>query len=68
MTVVTDRVEVLRRNLASLDYDIVIHKGDQVEIRGAKIVFEGKSSLIAKTVAVEQTTFTFRDNSGKPLW
>lgn len=50
------------------DYDIVIHKGDQVEIHGARITFEGKPSLIAKTVAVEQTTFAFRDNNGKPLW
>ena len=50
------------------DYDIVIHKGDQVEIQGAKIIFEGKPSLIAKTVVVAQTTFAFRDNNGKPLW
>jgi DNA/RNA endonuclease YhcR with UshA esterase domain len=50
------------------DYDIVIHKGDQVEIQGAKIIFEGKPSMIAKTVAVDRTTFAFRDNSGKPLW
>jgi DNA/RNA endonuclease YhcR with UshA esterase domain len=50
------------------DYDVVINKGDQVEIRGAKITFEGKPALIARTVIVDRTTFTFRDNNGKPLW
>lgn len=50
------------------DYDIAINKGDQVEIQGAKITFEGKPSLIAKSVAVDRVTFAFRDNSGKPLW
>jgi DNA/RNA endonuclease YhcR with UshA esterase domain len=50
------------------DYDLVIHKGDQVEIQGAKIMFEGRPSLIAKTVVVDRTTFSYRDNNGKPLW
>ena len=50
------------------DYEILINKGDEVEIRGAKIIFEGKPSLIAKTVTVDRTTFQFRDNNGKPLW
>jgi hypothetical protein len=50
------------------DYDLIIKKGDQVEIRGAKITFEGKPALIAKTVTVDRTTFSFRDYNGKPLW
>jgi hypothetical protein len=50
------------------DYDITIHKGDQVEILGAKITYEGKPSMIAKSVAVDRVTFAFRDDHGKPLW
>ena len=49
-------------------YELFIHKGDQVEIQGARIIFEGKPSLIAKTVVVDRVTFSFRDNNGKPLW
>ncbi|HLW51821.1 MAG TPA: hypothetical protein VKW06_03170 [Candidatus Angelobacter sp.] len=49
-------------------YDIVINKGDQVEIQGAKIQFEGKTALIAKVVAEDNVKFAFRDSRGKPLW
>lgn len=50
------------------DFEIAVNKGDQVEIRGAKIIFRGKPALIAKTLVIDRTTFTFRDNNGKPLW
>jgi DNA/RNA endonuclease YhcR with UshA esterase domain len=49
-------------------YEIVINKGDKVSIQGAKIVFEGKPALLAKTVAVDTTTYVFRSSDGKPLW
>jgi len=49
-------------------YEIVINKGDKVEIQGAKIQFENKPSLLAKLVAIDQTTYAFRDPAGKPLW
>jgi len=49
-------------------YEINIRKGDNVTVVGSKITFEGKSALIAKSVAVGQETFNFRDPSGKPLW
>lgn len=49
-------------------YEIVINKGDQVEIQGARILYEGKPALLARTVAVDRVTFAFRDSSGKPLW
>jgi DNA/RNA endonuclease YhcR with UshA esterase domain len=50
------------------DYDITLHAGDDVKVVGAKIVFQGKPALLAKTVAVGPATFTFREPSGKPLW
>jgi hypothetical protein len=49
-------------------YEIVINKGDKVAIQGAKILFEGKPALLARTVAVNATTYAFRSSEGKPLW
>jgi DNA/RNA endonuclease YhcR with UshA esterase domain len=49
-------------------YEINIRKGDNVTVVGSKITYEGKSALIAKSVAIGNETYTFRDQSGKPLW
>jgi DNA/RNA endonuclease YhcR with UshA esterase domain len=49
-------------------YEINIHKGDKVTVVGSKITYEGKSALIAKSVAIGNETYNFRDQSGKPLW
>jgi hypothetical protein len=49
-------------------YEINIRKGDKVTIVGSKITYEGKSALIAKSVAIGNETYNFRDQSGKPLW
>jgi len=50
------------------DYEIAFRTGDEVKITGAKIMFEGKPALMAKTVVVGNNTFMFRDPDGKPLW
>jgi DNA/RNA endonuclease YhcR with UshA esterase domain len=49
-------------------YEIEIKKGDQVEVLGARITFEGKPALIARVVSEDKITYAFRDSSGKPLW
>lgn len=49
-------------------YEINIRKGDNVIVVGSKITYEGKSALIAKSVAIGHDTYNFRDQSGKPLW
>lgn len=49
-------------------YEINIRKGDNVTVVGSKITYEGKSALIAKSVAIGHDTYNFRDQSGKPLW
>jgi uncharacterized protein YdeI (BOF family) len=49
-------------------YEINIRKGDKVTVVGSKIAFDGKNALIAKSVAIGQETYNFRDSSGKPLW
>lgn len=50
------------------EYEIVLKPGDDVKIIGAAIEFEGKPSMLAKTVSVGKETFAFRDKDGKPLW
>lgn len=49
-------------------YEINIRKGDNVTVVGSKIMFEGKSALVAKSVAIGNETYNFRDQSGRPLW
>ena len=49
-------------------YEVNIRKGDNVTVVGSKITYEGKSALIAKSVAIGNETYNFRDQSGKPLW
>lgn len=49
-------------------YEINIRKGDNVTVVGSKISFEGKTALIAKSVAVGRETYNFRNQVGKPLW
>jgi hypothetical protein len=49
-------------------YEINIRKGDNVTIVGSRITYEGKTALIAKSVAIGNETYNFRDQSGKPLW
>jgi DNA/RNA endonuclease YhcR with UshA esterase domain len=49
-------------------YEINIRKGDSVTVVGSRITFEGKTALIAKSVAIGNETYNFRDQSGRPLW
>jgi hypothetical protein len=49
-------------------YEINIRKGDNVTVVGSRITYEGKNALIAKSVAIGNETYNFRDQSGKPLW
>ena len=49
-------------------YEIVINKGDSVEIQGANVTVDGKPGLLAKVIADGVVTYAFRDANGKPLW
>jgi len=49
-------------------YEIVINKGDQVQIEGATTTVDGKPALLAKIIADGGTTYAFRDAKGRPLW
>jgi hypothetical protein len=49
-------------------YEIAIRKNDNVTIVGSRIMFDGKPSLIARSVVIGRDTFNFRDPKGRPLW
>lgn len=49
-------------------YEIQIRKSDSVTIVGSRIMFDGKPSLIARSVVIGRDTFNFRDPQGRPLW
>lgn len=48
--------------------DIKIEKGDELEIVGSLIMFEGEEVLIAKTVQKGVDIFTLRNDFGRPVW
>ncbi len=49
-------------------YELVFAKGDQVEVVGSKVNFEGKDTILAKQVTRGQDSFVFRDDKGRPVW
>ena len=49
-------------------YDLEFNKGDQVEVTGSKVVFEGVETIFAREVKRGNDTFVFRDKDGKPVW
>jgi len=49
-------------------YDLVFNKGDQIEVTGSKVKFEGVDTIFAREVRRGDDTFVFRDKNGKPVW
>ena len=49
-------------------YELVLHKGDVVEVTGVKVKFEGVDTIFARKIKRGDDEFLFRDNYGKPLW
>ncbi len=50
------------------NYDLVFNKGDQVEVTGSKVVFEGVETIFAREIKRGNDTFVFRDKDGSPVW
>lgn len=48
--------------------DARIEKGDQVEVKGARVVMDGKPALIAAEVKKGDAVLHLRDQSGIPAW
>jgi hypothetical protein len=49
-------------------YDLVFHKGDEVEVIGSKVQFEGVETIFARQVKRGNDTFVFREKDGTPVW
>ena len=49
-------------------YDLVFVKGDEIEVTGSKVKFEGVDTIFAREVKRGNDTFLFRDKEGKPVW
>jgi len=43
-------------------------KGDQIDVVGSMVIYEGHDAMIARKITRDNTTVAFREPSGKPLW
>ncbi len=43
-------------------------KGDEIDVTGSKVTYDGGTSLIAKEVRKGEAVLELRDEQGKPLW
>src|SRR5581483_3034893 len=43
------------------NYEIVFNKGDQIEVVGSKVKFQGADTILAREITRGTDTFTFRD-------
>ena len=50
------------------DYDVSLNKGDQVEVIGSRVKFEGAETIMAREVTRGTDVFVFRFKDGKPAW
>jgi hypothetical protein len=48
--------------------DTRLEPGDQVQVRGSRITFQGKPAIVAVEVTKGQDTLKLRDENGFPLW
>ena len=45
-----------------------INQGDQIEVRGAKVLWEGKNNLVAEDVSKGDLMMKLRNENGLPSW
>ena len=50
------------------DYEVTLHPGDQVEVVGSRVKFEGVDTIFAREITRGSETFMFRDKTGKVAW
>jgi DNA/RNA endonuclease YhcR with UshA esterase domain len=50
------------------NYDVTFNKGDEVEVTGVKVTFQGAETIFAREIKHGQDVFVFRDKDGKPVW
>lgn len=50
------------------DKKLSFSKGDQIEVVGSRIIYNGHEALIARTVIRGDQTVAFWEPNGKPMW
>jgi len=50
------------------DQRLSFTKGDQIEVVGSRLVYDGHEALIARSVTWGHQTVAFREPTGKPMW
>lgn len=50
------------------EYELTFNVGDQLEVTGSKVVFEGVETIFAREVKRGNDVYVFRDKNGKPVW
>jgi hypothetical protein len=50
------------------DKKLSFSKGDQIEVLGSRIIYNGHEALIARTVIRGDQTVAFREPNGQPMW
>jgi len=50
------------------EYDLTFKPGDELEVTGSKVTFEGVPTIFAREVKRGGDVFVFRDKDGKPVW
>ncbi|MFA5074182.1 MAG: DNA-binding protein [Nitrospirota bacterium] len=48
--------------------DIIIQKGDKVDVTGSRVTYQEKPAIIAKEVKKGDSVLMLRNDSGIPLW
>jgi hypothetical protein len=47
---------------------VKIMPGDKIEVKGSRITFQGKPTIIAAEVKKGEETLKLRDENGFPVW
>ena len=50
------------------DKRLSFSKGDQIQVVGSRIIYNGHEALIARTVTRGDQTVASREPNGKPVW
>jgi hypothetical protein len=50
------------------DKKLSFSKGDQIQVVGSRMIYNGHDTLIARTVTRGNETLAFREPNGKPMW
>ncbi|MEJ2365960.1 MAG: DNA-binding protein, partial [Deltaproteobacteria bacterium] len=48
--------------------EVKIAPGDEIEVKGSRVTFDGKPAIIAAEVKKGNEVLVLRDASGFPLW